>query len=137
ADSSSISNIEIATDVGTLAVTKEAWDSIADNAGDSAVTLSISQVQTAEGNNPLAYELTAKADGEDVFAQGSTGTITVDVPAPSGMTEAYVYYLGPDGAEQVGAPSVSGNRISWDVTHFSTYVVTQNENRKAFTVTGD
>src|SRR5699024_6821047 len=140
-----IANVEIATDVGTLTVSKDAWDTITEkaaNVGENVpVTLSISQVQTAEDNKPLAYELTAKANGKDVFAQGSNnGTITVSITAPSSVTNGenvYVYYVGPDGAEQVDAPSVSGNRISWDVTHFSTYVVTQNENSKAFTVTGD
>ena len=137
-----ITSVEIATDVGTLTVSKAAWNTITTKAasvGENVpVTLSISQVQTAEGNKPLAYELTAKADGEDVFAQGGdNGTITVNVPYTANDSTVYVYYVGDDGAEQMTTAKVESGRLTWDVTHFSTYVVTQNENSKAFTVTED
>ena len=133
-----IQNVEIATDVGTLTVSKAAWNTITTKADGSSVTLSISQVQTAEGNKPLAYELTATANGEDVFAQGGdNGTITVNVPYTANDSTVYVYYVGDDGAEQMTTAKVESGRLTWDVTHFSTYVVTQNENSKAFTVTED
>ena len=134
--------VEIATDVGTLTVDKTAWDTITEkaaNVGENVpVTLSISQAQEADSgsNKPLAYELTAKADGEDVFAQGGTGTIKVDVPYTADNGTVHVYYVGDSGAEALTG-TVLDNRLTWDVTHFSTYVVTQNENSKAFTVTED
>ena len=135
-----ITSVEIATDVGTLTVSKDAWDTITDNAKDKSVTLSVSQVQTANDNQPLVYELTAKAGETDVFAQGSSGTITVDVPyTAEDNAQVYVYYVGDDGAEAMTEVAVDteNDRLSWTVSHFSTYVVTQNENSKAFTVTGD
>ena len=120
-----IENVEIATDVGTLTVDKTAWNTITDNAKGESVTLSISQVQTADGNKPLVYELTAKAGETDVFAQGSSGTITVDVPYTG--TTAHVYYVGDDGAEQMTDAEAKDGRLTWSVSHFSTYVVTQTE----------
>ena len=122
-----IQNVEIATDVGTLTVDKTAWNTITENAKGESVTLSISQVQTANDNQPLAYELTAKAGETDVFAQGSSGTIKVDVPYTG--TSAHVYYVGNDGAEAMTEVIVDqeNDRLSWTVNHFSTYVVTQTE----------
>ena len=133
-----IENVEIATDVGTLTVSKAAWDTITDNAKGESVTLSISQAQAADSdsNKPLAYELTATANGEDVFAQGGdNGTITVNVPYTADNGTVHVYYVGDSGAEALTG-TVLDNRLTWDVTHFSTYVVTQDETG-AFAATKD
>ena len=138
-----IKNVAIATDVGTLTVSKTAWDTITENAGNSAVTLTVSQVQGAntQSNQPLTYELIAvDANNNEVFApNGNNGTITVSVPAPSGASTENVpkvYCLGPDGAVEMDDVEVTGEAdktLSWTVTHFSTYVVTETD--AAFVVT--
>lgn len=138
-ENDSVSNVEIATDVGTIKLDKQAWDTITENAttGDTTaqVTLSIKDVTKASESNTATYEITATANGEAVFAEDSAtkgGTVTITVPAPTGVTSenVHVYYLGPNGAEAIKATVAgedSAKTVSWDVEHFSTYYLTGEE----------
>ena len=120
--------LEVKSNVGTLTVSNDALKTISGNANNEAVTLSIAKVDTEAGTNTAKYELTAQtADGTDVFTE-SAGLIEVSVPAPSGVSEGnvFVYYLGPNGAEDMDAQVVEGN-VVWKVNHFSTYLVTATE----------
>ena len=134
-----VTSVSIATDVGTIKLDKQAWDTITENAttGDTTaqVTLSIKDVTKASESNTATYEITATANGEAVFAEDSAtkgGTVTITVPAPTGVTSenVHVYYLGPNGAEAIKATVAgedSAKTVSWDVEHFSTYYLTGEE----------
>ena len=144
-ENDSVSNVEIATDVGTIKLDKQAWDTITENAttGDTTaqVTLSIKDVTKATESNTATYEITATANGEAVFAEDSAtkgGTVTITVPAPTGVTQdnVHVYYLGPNGAEEVSGAKVEDKNVSWTVEHFSTYYLTGAEQVASITKNG-
>ena len=130
--------LEVKSNVGTLTVSNDALKTISGNAKNEAVTLSIAKGVTAEDDGTATYELTAQtADGTDVFTE-SAGIIEVSVPAPSGVTQdnVHVYYLGPNGAEDMEAIVEDGN-VVWTVNHFSTYLVTATEQKVSVTVNGE
>ena len=114
----SVSTVTIDTDVGTLAVNKQAWSAITDNAKGSSVTLSMEK-DTTSG---LVYTLTAEdADGNEVYAKDdAAGSITVTVAY--GGSNPTVYYLGANGPEKVTSTFVGG-MLSWTVSHFSDYLI--------------
>ena len=125
-----IDSVELTTDVGTLTISKDAWDEITENATDedtqetAAVTLTISKAEFAnftgtDGKIP-GVTITATAGGETVFSNEETSnTITVSVPL-NGLTNPKVYYLGATGPELIHSEEENGNLV-WDVTHFSNY----------------
>ncbi len=145
----SVSNVAIKTDVGTLTVDKTAWDQITSNATSgegitSPVVLSIAKTDAStDQNTPLTYTLTAKAGDEDVFAKASAaGKITVSVPyTKTGTSDPQVYYVSANGSENMNAayiePTAEGGTgtLSWDASHFSTYVVMDGEQEAMLTTT--
>ena len=145
----SVSNVAIKTDVGTLTVDKAAWDKITSNATSeegttSSVVLSIAKTgASTDQNTPLTYTLTAKAGDEDVFAKASAaGKITVSVPyTKTGDSNPQVYYVSANGSENMNAvyttPTAEGDTgtLSWDASHFSTYVVIDGEQEAMLTTT--
>ena len=145
----SVSNVAIKTDVGTLTVDKTAWDKITSNATSeegttSPVVLSIAKTgASTDQNTPLTYTLTAKAGDEDVFAKASAaGKITVSVPyTKTGTSDPQVYYVSANGSENMNAvytaPTAEGGTgtLSWDASHFSTYVVMDGEQEAMLTTT--
>ena len=141
APESQVASVSIATDVGTIKLDKQAWNTITENAttGDTTaqVTLSIKDVTEDSESNTATYEITATANGKAVFAEDSAtkgGTVTITVPAPTGVTDdVHVYYLGPNGAEEVSGAKVEGTNVSWTVEHFSTYYVTAEEQKVSVT----
>lgn len=131
--------LEVKSNVGTLTVSNDALKTISGNAKNEAVTLSIAKADTAEDTGTATYELTAQtANGTDVFTE-SAGFIKVSVPAPSGVSgdNVRVYYLGSDGAEKIGNAKVEGENVVWEVNHFSTYLVSAEEQKVSVTVNGE
>ena len=139
-----VTSVSIATDVGTIKLDKQAWDTITENAttGDTTaqVTLSIKDVTKASESNTATYEITATANGKAVFAEDSAttgGEVTITVPAPKDVTgTVYVYYLGEKGAELVDTPTADNGNVSWTVEHFSTYYLTGAEQVASITKNG-
>ena len=139
-----VETIEIATDVGTITLDKQAWNTITTNAttGDTTaqVTLSIKDVTEDSESNTATYEITATANGKAVFDEetATEGTVTITVPAPTGVTQdnVHVYYLGPNGAEEVSGAKVEDKNVSWTVEHFSTYYLTGAEQVASITKNG-
>ena len=140
-----VTSVSIATDVGTITLDKQAWNTITTNAttGDTTaqVTLSIKDVTGEDAaENTATYEITATANGKAVFAEDSAttgGEVTITVPAPTGVTDdVHVYYLGPNGAEEVSGAEVEGTNVSWTVEHFSTYYLTGAEQVASITKNG-
>ena len=128
--------LEVKSNVGTLTVSNDALKTISGNAKNEAVTLSIAKADTAEDTGTATYELTAQtANGTDVFTE-SAGIIKVSVPVPSNVTQdnVHVYYLGSEGAEKIENAKVEGENVVWEVDHFSTYLVSAEEQKVSVTV---
>ena len=148
-----VANVAIETDVGTLTVSKAALEKIVESAEEAAnngitpdVTLSIEKVNTTDADNGVTYNVNATVavggTTKEVFTEASAdsnATIQVSVPAPTDVTSenVHVYYLGPNGAEEVSGAEVEGTNVSWTVEHFSTYYVTAKEQEASVTVTED
>ena len=146
-------NVAIETNVGTLTVSKAALEKIVESAEEAAnngitpdVTLSIEKVNTTDADNGVTYNVNATVavggTTKEVFTEASAdsnATIQVSVPAPTDVTSenVHVYYLGPNGAEEVSGAEVEGTNVSWTVEHFSTYYVTAKEQEASVTVTED
>ena len=153
AKAESVANVAIETNVGTLTVSKAALEKIVESAKKAAnngitpdVRLSIEKVDTPDADNGVTYNVNATVavggTTKEVFTEASAdsnATIQVSVPAPTDVTSenVYVYYLGPNGAEEVSGAKVEGTNVSWTVEHFSTYYVTAKEQEASVTVTKD
>ena len=146
ADAKNVANVAIETNVGTLTVSKAALEKIVESAEEAAnngitpdVTLSIEKVDTTGADDGVTYNVNATVavggTTKEVFTEASAdsnATIQVSVPAPADVTNenVYVYYLGPNGAEEIKATVAgedSAKTVSWDVEHFSTYYLTGEE----------
>ena len=150
ADVENVANVAIKTNVGTLTVSKAALEKIVESAKTAAnngitpdVTLSIEKVETTGVDNGVTYNVNATVavggTTKEVFTEASAdsnATIQVSVPVPTGVTSenVHVYYLGPNGAEEVSSAKVEGTNVSWTVEHFSTYYVTATEQSLSVTV---
>lgn len=130
-EATDISNVALTTDVGTLTISKDAWNEITKNAtNEDAVTASVTLIiEKAEFNgtdvngaaNLKGVTITATANGRDVFSNENTkNPITVSVPLPAGLSNPKVYYLGSKGPELIDS-QVKGGNLVWEVTHFSDY----------------
>ena len=148
AEAGNVANVAIETNVGTLTVSKAALGKIVESAKEAAnngitpdVTLSIEKVVTIDADNGVTYNVNATvavgATTKEVFTEASAdsnATIQVSVPVPTGVTDdVHVYYLGPNGAEEVPGAKVEGENVSWTVEHFSTYYVTADEQKVSVT----
>ena len=152
AEAKDVANVAIETDVGTLTVSKAALGKIVESAEEAAnngitpdVTLSIEKVNTTAEDNGVTYNVNATVavggTTKEVFTEASAdsnATIQVSVPAPTDVTRenVHVYYLGPNGAEEIKATVAgedSAKTVSWDVEHFSTYYVTADEQKVSVT----
>ena len=155
AEEKDVANVAIETNVGTLTVSKAALEKIVESAEEAAnngitpdVTLSIEKVDTTGTDNGVTYNVNATVavggTTKEVFTEASAdsnATIQVSVPAPADVTKenVHVYYLGPNGAEEIKATVVgedSAKTVSWDVEHFSTYYVTAEEQKVSVTDEG-
>ena len=152
ADAENVANVAIGTNVGILTVSKAALKKIVESAEKAAnngitpdVTLSIEKVDTTDADNGVTYNVNATVavggTTKEVFTEASAdsnATIQVSVPAPTDVTnEIHVYYLGPNGAEEVSGAEVEDGNVSWTVNHFSTYYVTATEQSLSVTVEED
>ena len=113
--------------MATLSVDSDAWSTMAEAL--SAVTLTVSVADEREEGGKLVYTLTAKDESDnDVFTE-STGSITVSVGYDAGKENTpVVYYLSGEGAVQLDTVTYDKETgaLSWSVSHFSDYEVTDN-----------
>lgn len=140
-DAEDIDSVELTTDVGTVTLTKQAWDTITDNAIEAAdgndpapVTLIISSI--VEEDQVTGVKLTATANGSEVFSSENSGNaaITVSVPVPKLLDPdtIQVYYMSPTGPQPVDV-RVSGENLVWTVNHFSEYRFTSGSDAACLT----
>jgi|GEM_PF-693861 len=127
------SSLELTTNAGTITF---------DNAALSQMTggkaVEISMAAEPQQNGDIVLELTAKADGENVFAENGSGTATVAIPveAPGEGEELHVYYNDGETLTRIPAHYENGKLVV-TLTHFSEYVIKTEEPDTGFTVTAD
>ena len=136
-EDSTVKTVDIKTDVATLSVDSDAWSTMA--AAGSAVTLTVSVADERGEGGKLIYTLTAKDEsGDDVFTE-STGSITVSVVYGADKENTpVVYYLSGEGAVQLDTVTYDKKTgaLSWSVSHFSDYEVTDNAYEASVTTGG-
>ena len=127
-----ISNVTVFTDVGSLTLDKDAWNKITTDAGGNSVVLALSKEgDTAEPGTSQTYEITATVNGKEIYTEGNAGgSVVVEVPYTGNAP--HVYYLGPDGAEEIEY-SYKDGILSWTVEHFSLYAVCAKEQEASVT----
>ena len=137
-EGSTVKTVDIKTDVATLSVDSDAWSTMAKKAL-SAVTLTVSVADEREEDGKLIYTLTAKDEEDnDVFTE-STGSITVSVDYGADKENTpVVYYLSDKGAVQLDTVTYNKETgaLSWSVSHFSDYEVTDNAYEASVTTGG-
>ena len=125
---SSVSNVEITTDVGVVTLDKAAWDSITENAGGSSVTLTVEK--KADGSSPADWTVSAvDSKGETVFSSEDQrdGEISISVPYTkenlNDGDQVVVYYIGENG--QLEAMTTTYNQenktLTWSTDHLSDF----------------
>lgn len=136
-EDSTVKTVDIKTDVATLSVDSDAWSTMAEAL--SAVTLTVSVADKRGEDGKLIYTLTAKDEsGDDVFTE-STGSITVSVDYGADKENTpVVYYLSDEGAVQLDTVTYDKKTgaLSWSVSHFSDYEVTDNAYEASVTTGG-
>ncbi len=123
-----VSAVKIATDAGTVTLDKAAWDTIADNADGSSVTLTVSKNDEASMGGWTVSAV--DADGNPVFSaedESRKGSVTISVKHSAALDEnetILVYYIGEDG--QLEALETTYNTedktLTWTVDHLSDFV---------------
>ena len=122
---SGVQNVEITTDVGTVTLDKNAWNSIADNAGNGSVTLTIQKSEDANG--PADWTVSAVDEsGNPVFSSENerSGKITISVPykgTVSDGSQVVVYYIGENGQLESMVTTYQDNTLSWTTDHLSDF----------------
>ena len=123
----SVNSVALKTNVADLTVDKAAWNAITNNASGARVELVIEE-KAGTDSAPLTYTVTAKANGKDVYGEdNAAGSIKISV-AYAGAVEPKVYYVGPNGLEDMKAELKDGI-LSWTAKHFSDYVVISGEKK--------
>ena len=124
-------SLTVTADAGTVKLDASALDKMSKSA-TGEVVISIAK---GTGTDAGKYTFTATSDNKNLFPEDeSNGFITVSVPAPTGVSDTvYVYYLGPNGAEKITNAEVVGGNVVWSVSHFSTYLVTAEEQKVSVT----
>jgi hypothetical protein len=123
----SVNSVVLKTNVADLTVDKAAWNAITKNADGAKVALTIEE-KAGTGGAPLTYTVTATANGKDVYsADNAAGSIKISVKY-EGTDLPKVYYVGPDGLEDMKAELKDGI-LSWTAKHFSDYVVVSGEQK--------
>ena len=120
-----VQNVEITTDVGTVTLDKDAWNSIADNAGDGSVTLTIQKAEDADGPADWTVSVVDE-DGNPVFSSEDerSGEITISVPYEDTVPEEsqiVVYYIGENGQLESMVTTCQNGTLSWTTDHLSDY----------------
>lgn len=139
---SGVQNVEITTDVGTVTLDKNAWNSIADNAGNGSVTLTIQKSEDTD--SPADWTVSAVDEsGNPVFSSENerSGEITISVPYEDTVSEGeqvVVYYIGENGQLESMVTTCQNGTLSWTTDHLSDYgSVTIDADDQAVWVSGN
>ena len=101
--------------------------------GVTVKALGLTALEVAAVTEGAAFEAAAAVLAEgfaayDIVVEGfenGSGTATVTVPAPAGVTDPVVYYVSDDGLtlSPMDIISVEGGFVTFETDHFSTYAV--------------
>ena len=130
-------NVEIKLPDATVSFDKDAIGSISEQAGDKDVTivateilkesLNLEQIAALEEKEVHAVLNLEAYAGETQLTQFGGGKVTVSVPfeLPEGKegSEYYVAYIANDGKMTVMPTSYANGSLTFETTHFSSYVV--------------
>lgn len=134
-------SVEIKLSDATVSFDKTAIGSIGEQAGETAVTIVAKEVE----DTALTTEQKAALEEKEVFAilnleafagetkitQFGGGKVTVSVPftLPEGKagTDYYVAYVADDGTITAMPTTYADGVLSFETTHFSSYVVLENQ----------
>ena len=118
-------DVDIVTDVGTVTLDKDAWNTITEKADGGSVAL------TVEEKSGGGWTVSAvNASGAPVFsAEDDTrkGEITVSVPYTPAQELAQgdkvvVYYVSEDGQLESMTTTYQGNTLTWTTDHLSDFI---------------
>ena len=135
-------SLELTTDLGTVAFDK---DALTQMSGEKAVTFSMAKAEKPEalsdatGENVRYFEFGAKTeDAQNVFSETGAGsaTVTLDYEAPAEGKQVNVYFV--NGSTRIRVPaSYANGKLTFTVTHFSTYEAQTEPKDVGYTVTAD
>lgn len=138
-------NVEIKLPDATVSFDKDAIGSIGEQAGNKDVTIVAKEVEKddltdeqkavlEEKEVHVVLNLEAYA-GENKLTQFGGGKVTISVPfeLPEGKdgSEFLVAYIADDGTMTVMPTSYANGALTFETTHFSSYVVLEVENSSA------
>ncbi|WP_435321653.1 S-layer homology domain-containing protein [Muriventricola aceti] len=137
---SAVSEVAIATDVGTVTLDKDAWNTITEKADGSSVALTVEE-KIGGGWTVSAVN----ASGDPVFSaedDSRKGEITVSVPYTPAQELAQgdkvvVYYVSEDGQLESMTTIYEAGTLSWTTDHLSDFIgVIIGEDDEAVWVSG-
>ncbi|GAA6394688.1 hypothetical protein I4100191B2_21700 [Clostridiales bacterium] len=122
---SAVSEVAIATDVGTVTLDKDAWNTITEKADGSSVALTVEE-KIGGGWTVSAVN----ASGDPVFSaedDSRKGEITVSVPYTPAQELAQgdkvvVYYVSEDGQLESMTTIYEAGTLSWTTDHLSDFI---------------
>ena len=145
-----VETIEIATDVGTVTLDKQAWNTITKKATleetESSITISsvTLSLQKNTDSSKTSWEVTAETSEGDAFSgENLAGTITISVNYDATINEGdtvEVYCIDNGGMENMNAAyNKDENTLTWTTKHLSTFaaVVLNEETEAIWSVDGE
>lgn len=103
--------------------------------------LNVSPVTSGAAYNVAAKKLAAGFVAYDINVEGfenGSGTATVTLPLPEGVTEPAVYYISDDGkaVELMPISKVENGSVTFTTNHFTTYAVGDGDNYPVYPEAG-
>lgn len=108
-------------------------DDITDSEGSDASQIVISSL--GGDAKAIAFDIHLELDGEEYPVQdGDSVTVTLPVPDGWNAGDILIYYVSDDGTmtDMQAVPSADGKTVSFTTTHFSTYVMAQENHEHSF-----
>ena len=125
--------VEVQSQAATVVFNGEAASAIAANAGETTdIVLNLTVTEDTAANTKT-LDITLEAGGENVFADGTSGTATITIPYAGADENTVVYLVTDDGnGGQVRTPVEivsfkEGESVTFTVSHFSTYEISQGQ----------
>lgn len=115
--------VEIETNVGTLTISAQAWDTMVKNAENKAIFLNIVK------HSDSKYSIEAKADAKDIFTKADDNgdvKVTVKYACDDANATVIVYHVDGEAKTNMNA-TYDGENLSWVTTHFSDFEIVEEK----------
>ena len=143
-NSNTVSEVAVKTNVGTVTLDKEAWDTITANADGDSVVLSVEENNESITGWTVTAATTA---GDTVFSteDNPNGTITISVPyTASGETSGTqtIYYINDNGdleaftAQYTAGENGAPGTLTWQTGHLSSFVIPDADDEAIWMING-